>query len=121
MWDGTDPRKPVRRQALLVFTTATGAPVHPSWWATVWRRAADQASIPKSVGVHCLRHYFATLLIHNGASVKEVQLAMGHATPMITLNTYAGEWPDGTGKTRSIVDAALGSVPAACPDLEAES
>jgi len=25
--------------------------------------------------------------IHNGASVKEVQLAMGHATPMITLNT----------------------------------
>jgi len=25
--------------------------------------------------------------IHNGESVKEVQLAMGHATPMITLNT----------------------------------
>lgn len=40
---------------------------------------------------------------------------------MITLNTYAGEWPDGAGKTRSSIDAALGDVPAECPDLEARS
>ena len=59
--------------------------------------------------------------IHNGESVKEVQLAMGHATPMITLNTYAGEWPEGAGRTRAIVDAALGSVPQVCPDLEGQS
>jgi integrase len=121
IWDRTNPRKPVERPAALVFTTTTGAPVHPAWWAAVWRKAADKAGIPKGIGVHCLRHYFATLLIHNGASVKEVQLAMGHATPMITLNTYAGEWPEGAGRTRSIVDAALGNVPAPCPDLEARS
>jgi integrase len=78
IWDRTDPRKPVQRPAALVFTTATGAPVHPAWWASVWRTAADKVGIPKGTGVHCLRHYFATLLIHNGASVKEVQLAMGH-------------------------------------------
>jgi integrase len=83
-------------------------------------RGCGRGRIPKGTGVHCLRHYFATLLIHNGAPVKEVQLAMGHATPMITLNTYAGEWPDGAGKTRSIVDAALGNVPSACPDLEVQ-
>lgn len=121
VWDCTDPRKPVQRAAVLVFTTKTGAPVHPAWWATIWRRAADQAGIPKGVGVHCLRHYFATLLIHEGRSVKAVQLAMGHATPMITLNTYAGEWPEEAGSTRSIVDAALGNVPAQCPDLGAQS
>jgi hypothetical protein len=28
---------------------------------------------------------------HSGASVKRVQLALGHATPTITLNTYVGE------------------------------
>jgi integrase len=121
VWDYTDPRKPVQRPAMLVFATKTGAPVHPAWWAKIWRKAADSAGIPKGIGVHCLRHYFATLLIHNGAPVKEVQLAMGHATPMITLNTYAGEWPDGAGKTRSIVDAALGNVPAQCPDLGAQA
>jgi integrase len=75
-----------------------------------------EASIPKGTGLHSLRHYFATLLIHSGASVKRVQLALGHSTPTITLNTYVGEWPDTDRQTRSIVDTALGSVPRMCPD-----
>lgn len=58
-------------------------------------------------GLHGLRHYFATLLIHNGASVKTVQLALGHSSPMITLNTYAHEWPDALDRTRTLVDTAL--------------
>jgi integrase len=56
--------------------------------------------------LHGLRHYFATLLIHNGAAVKVVQLAFGHSTTMITLNTYAHEWPDTLDRTRTLVDAA---------------
>jgi len=40
-----------------------------------------------------------------------VQLAPGHSTPMITLNTYAGEWPDTDYHARMIVDSALGDVP----------
>jgi integrase len=55
------------------------------------------------------RHYFATLLIHNGAAVKTVQLALGHSTPMITLNTYAHERSDALDRTRTLVDTALGS------------
>jgi integrase len=47
------------------------------------------------------------LLIHNGAAVKTVQLALGHSSPMITLNTYAHEWPDTLNRTRALVDAAL--------------
>lgn len=119
--DCTDPRKPVERSASLVFTTATGSPVHPAWWADVWRTAADKAGFPPRTGVHCLRHYHASLLIHEGKSVKAVQVAMGHATPMITLNTYAGMWPEEAGSTRSIIDAALGNMPSECPDTEAKS
>jgi integrase len=121
IWDKTNPRKPLQRPANLMFTTATGAPVHPAWWNSIWRKAADSAGIPKGTGVHCLRHFFATLLIHEGKSVKAVQLAMGHATPMITLNTYAGMWPEEEGSTRSIIDDALGNVPGSCHDLEAQS
>lgn len=54
--------------------------------------------------------------LHNGASVKTVQMALGHATPTMTLNTYVGEWPEPHEKTRSIVDGALGRVPRMCPE-----
>lgn len=65
--------------------------------------------LPDRWGFHGLRHYFATLLIHAGASVKTVQLALGHSTPTVTLNTYAHEWPDVLDRTRSLVDEALGT------------
>ncbi len=34
---------------------------------------------------------------------------------MITLNTYAGEWPDTDDQARVIVDSVLGNVPSVCP------
>ena len=111
VWDRTSPdrRKHHRRTARLVFTTVGGRPVSRRAWADIWAPAARKAGIPKGTGLHSLRHYFATRLIHNGANVKRVQLALGHATPMITLNTYVGEWPDTDQQTRTIIDAALGA------------
>ena len=40
--------------------------------------------------------------------MKSVQLAMGHTTPTVTLNTYVGYWPDAIDQTRTLVDPALG-------------
>ena len=51
--------------------------------------------------------------------MKEVQLAIGHAPSMITINTYAGMWPEDVGSTRAIVDAVFANVPGVCPDREA--
>lgn len=113
--DCTNPRKPVRRTARLLFTTNALNPLHRATWNHIWSPARDAAGIPKGTGLHCLRHYFATLLIHKGASVKTVQLALGHSTPTITLNEYVGEWPEAFEKTRTIVDGALGLVPRKCP------
>ena len=64
--------------------------------------------LPSGYGLSDLRHYFATVLIYGGANVKSVQLAMGHTTPTITLNTYVGYWPDAIDQTRTLVDSALG-------------
>ncbi|MEV4064661.1 site-specific integrase [Nonomuraea dietziae] len=89
--DETDPRKPLRRTAKLLFTTNLLLPMHQATWSHIWSPAARTAGIPPRIGLHCLRHYFATLLIHKGASVMTVQLALGHSTPMVTLNTYIGE------------------------------
>lgn len=38
--------------------------------------------------MHSLRHTHATLLIQNGANIKDVQARLGHATIETTLNTY---------------------------------
>lgn len=109
--DRTDIRNIHQRPARLLFLTAHHRPLHRSNWSAVWRAAIRRAGLPAGFGLHGLRHYFATLLIHNGAAVKTVQLALGHSTPMITLNTYAHEWPDALDRTRTLVDAALGSRP----------
>lgn len=113
--DETDPRNPVERMAKLLFTTPRLNPLHRGTWSKAWAPARDAAGIPKGEAMHCLRHFFATLLIHKGANVKTVQLALGHSTPMITLNEYVGEWPELEERTRTIVDAALGDVPRLCP------
>ncbi|HYT87427.1 MAG TPA: tyrosine-type recombinase/integrase, partial [Gemmataceae bacterium] len=117
IWDRTDSdqRKHHRRTARLLFVTFAGRPIYRATWAHLWAPAARRAGIPRGIGLHCLRHYFATLLIHHGAGVKRVQLALGHSTPMITLNTYAGEWPDTDDQARVIVDSVLGNVPCVCP------
>ena len=38
---------------------------------------------------HSLRHYRASRLIADGANIKEVQTELGHASPVITMSTYA--------------------------------
>ena len=70
-------------------------------------QAARSVGLPAGAGFHTLRHYYATLLIESGASVKTVQLALGHASPSTTLDVYAGVWPDQLDRTRNLVDAAL--------------
>jgi integrase len=105
--DRFDPRNVRRRIAELLLTTSNSQPLHRSNWSAVWRTTRRRTGLPEGFGLHGLRHYFATLLIHNCASVKTVQMALGHSS-MITLNTYAREWPDVLDRTRTVVDAAFG-------------
>lgn len=105
--DETDPRRPRRRRAKLVFLNGYGDPINRSGWSHLWTPAVERAGLPKGTGFHSLRHYYATVLIHGGASVKTVQLALGHTTPTITLNTYVGHWPDAIDTTRALIDSAL--------------
>jgi len=72
----------------LVFPTPSGKPVHTSNFNRgVWVKTRDRAGLP-GVGLHDLRHTFASLLIQNGESVKYVQTVMGHADAQTTLNVY---------------------------------
>ncbi|HEX7744247.1 MAG TPA: tyrosine-type recombinase/integrase [Micromonosporaceae bacterium] len=119
--DDTDPRKPVRREAALLFRSTTGEPVNAATFCRLWAPARQTVGLPPRWGFHGLRHCYATLLIHAGASVKTVQLALGHSTPMVTLNAYSHEWPDVIDRTRSLVDGALGVREAAARSMVSRS
>jgi integrase len=59
--------------------------------------------------VHESRHYYASLLIRHGESVKVVQARLGHASAAETLDTYSHLWPDSDHRTREAIDAVLGT------------
>ncbi|MGH3969064.1 MAG: tyrosine-type recombinase/integrase, partial [Mycobacterium sp.] len=56
----------------LVFTLA-GKPITRSGFGHKWRAAVKAAKLPAGTGFHALRHYYASLLIRHGESVKTVQ------------------------------------------------
>lgn len=92
----------------LIFTDDAGAPISRTRFSSdVWRPAVAAAGVPAGVGFHALRHYYASLLISEGASVKTVQARLGHASAVETLNTYAHLWPDSEDHTRAAVDRVL--------------
>jgi hypothetical protein len=59
---------------------------------------------------HDLRHYYASLLIRHGESVKVVQQRLGHKSAVETLDTNSHLWPDSEDRTREAVDEVLGRV-----------
>jgi integrase len=76
-----------------VFASKASNGEQPYWANTLLSRhirpAALDAGITKTIGWHTFRRTFATLLHSSGASVKTTQELMRHATPVMTLGTYA--------------------------------
>lgn len=94
----------------LIFTSATGAPMRRSRWSETWdRQVRRSAGVPEWATFHDLRHFYASLLIRHGESIKVVQARLGHASATETLDTYSHLWPDSEDQTRSAIDSVLGS------------
>ncbi len=93
----------------LIFVTDDHEPIKWTWFSVaVWQQAAKKAGLPAGAGFHALRHYYASLLIRHGESVKTVQERLGHTTAAETLDTYSHLGPDSEDRTREAVDRVLG-------------
>lgn len=102
----------------LIFTNANGEAIRRPRFGEVWRRAVAGAGLVAGLGTspaplpggtrfHELRHFYASVLIASGASIKVVQTRLGHASAAETLDTYSHLFPDEEDKTRQALDAAL--------------
>ena len=92
---------PDREPGTFLFVTSEGNPLCQNTAGTAFRRTRGRANLP-GVTFHDLRHAYASALIAGGADVVTVQHALGHASPMVTLSTYAHLWPDAAERTRTI-------------------
>jgi hypothetical protein len=68
--------------------------------------------------MHALRHFYASVLLDAGESIKALSEYLGHSDPGFTLRTYTHLLPTSGQRTRQAVDRALTGVqqrPTACP------
>lgn len=76
-----------------------------------WFRAAvRRAGLPADTTFHDLRHFYASLLIRHGLSIKTVQARLGHKSAQETLDTYSHLWHDDEEQTRNVLNEAFASL-----------
>jgi integrase len=92
-----------RERSEHVFTVASSRALE-----LAWHRARTAAGLPAAT-LHDLRHFFASVLIGSGLSVKVVSARLGHSNAAMTLNVYAHLWPDDDDRSRQAVDAVFTS------------
>ncbi|WP_084527474.1 tyrosine-type recombinase/integrase [Nocardioides dokdonensis] len=92
-----------------IFTNTDGSLLKRDHVSAAFRRAVTASGAPAQTRLHDLRHYYASLLIRHGESVKVVQSRLGHSSASETLDTYSHLWPDSEDMTRQAIDTVLGA------------
>ncbi|GAA1142548.1 tyrosine-type recombinase/integrase [Ornithinicoccus hortensis] len=108
----------------LVLTTRERRPLNRNYFnGNLWRRAQATAGVvpTRENGMHALRHWYASVLLDAGESIRAVSEYLGHSDPGFTLRTYTHLMPSSDERTRTAVDSALtdhkeagARAPAAC-------
>jgi integrase len=100
------------RTAALVFTTRERGPlVRRHYNVNIWKRALKESGVEptRANGMHALRHYYASVLLEDGVTVRALADYLGHVDPGFTLRVYAHLMPAAEGRARAAIDAVLGS------------
>ena len=58
-------------------------------------------------GTHALRHFYASVLLDAGESIRALAEYLGHADPGFTLRVYTHLMPASEERTKRAVDQAL--------------
>ncbi|MEU6964115.1 tyrosine-type recombinase/integrase [Streptomyces chrestomyceticus] len=102
----------------LIFSLASGGPIRRNDFNNrVWKpalavvgvipepRPDERYEAAREHGMHALRHFFASVLLDAGESIKALSVYLGHADAGFTLRTYTHLMPSSEGRTRRAVDS----------------
>jgi len=100
MLSGLKPKQREQRQLLggtsteadYVFAHADGRPMYTKTVSRAFSDMVEEAGI-RHVPLHDLRHTHATLMLKQGVNPKIVSERLGHASVVITLDTYSHVLP----------------------------
>jgi integrase len=90
----------------LIFTTATGRPIHSDKLAQRFKQILNQANLP-TIRLYDLRHTAATLALSAGVPPKVIAEQLGHASAAFTLDVYSYVLPHMQAGAASRVEALL--------------
>jgi integrase len=94
----------------LVFETTEGAAISPDGVSQNWGRTLIARGLPK-VTFHALRHTHASILIAKGIDVLTISRQLGHASPVVTLSTYAHLFEKASTAAANAIEAAMRTGP----------
>ncbi|GAA3766016.1 tyrosine-type recombinase/integrase [Streptomyces chiangmaiensis] len=97
--------------ATLIFRSPTGLALDRNRFNDrQWRPALRAAGVAtgRDNGMHALRHFYASVLLDAGESIKALSEYLGHHDPGFTLRTYTHLMPSSATRTRAAVDAVFG-------------
>jgi integrase len=94
---------------LLLYSRERNALDRRHFNAYVWKAALAAAGVEPSRanGMRALRHFYASVLLDAGESIKALSEYLGHSDPGSTLHTYTHLLPTSEQRTRQTVDRAL--------------
>jgi integrase len=102
--------------ASLLFHRSGARPVNRQdfnrhvWWPSLKAIGVLQT---RANGMHALRHFYASVLLDAGESIKALSEYLGHHDPGFTLRTYTHLMASSEKRTREAVDRAFETAPAA--------
>jgi integrase len=73
-----------------------------------WKPALRAVGVPSGSyenGMHELRHFFASVLLDQGESIKAVAEWLGHSDPSFTLKTYTHLMPSSDARTKGAISS----------------
>lgn len=73
----------------LVFPNEAGKPMNHNNMVNRHFKPAMVAANIEKIRFHDMRHSYASLMLHQGESIKYIQKQMGHSSPTVTLNIYS--------------------------------